>query len=74
MSIDKHIEKFGKEFIALPVKNVRYWAELGMHIGEVLVGNSSHTTNSTIAFEFYDKLDENSVMAYKPTDHYKKEL
>ena len=74
MTLDKQIEKFGKEFVSVPVKNIRYWAELEMHIGEVLVGDSKHPTNSTIAFEFYDELGDNTAIAYKPLDHYRRDL
>jgi hypothetical protein len=71
MSLDKHIEKFGKEFVSIPVCNLRYWKDLGMYIGETLVADKNHSISSTIAFEFFDELGKDVFLAYKPLSCYK---
>jgi len=73
MTLADQVEKFGKDFISIPVTNVRYWKQLEMNIGEVLVGCEKHPINSTIAFEFYDMLNDTTALAYKHLEHYQNE-
>ena len=56
MSLEKAIKNFGEQFVSIPVKNVRYWHELEMYIGEVIVGDKAHPKRSSIAFEFKDDI------------------
>ena len=72
MTLDKHIEKFGKEFVSIPVKNVRYWEDFKVYIGETMLGCEYHPKHSTIAFEFFDTLNNEVALAYKPMSCYKK--
>lgn len=71
MSLEKHIEKYGGDFVAIPVTNIRYWNLIERHIGEVLTDcDCRHPKGSTISFEYFDKYDENVSLAYKPLSDY----
>jgi hypothetical protein len=70
MTIEDHVNKFGKEFTTYAVKNVQYWEDLKMYIGQALSGDEKHATDSTIGFEFYDSIGEDKCLAYKPLIHY----
>ena len=72
MTIEKHIEKFGAEFVSIPVQNIRYWDDLEMYLGELMAGDGRHPVGSSIAFEFYDQLTEDVGIAYKPLECYHK--
>ena len=72
MSLEKAIENFGKNFVSIPVKNVRYWNEMEMYVGEVVIGDKEHPKNSTIAFEFYDGINKEVCLAYKPNTCYRR--
>jgi len=73
MSLEKHIEKFGKEFVSIPVKDVRYWDALEMYIGNVTDCDKYHPIDSTIAFEFYDENENGQCIAYKPLSCFRRD-
>jgi len=73
MTLQEQIEKFGTEFATIPVNNIRYWNELEMYIGEVVIGCEAHPVKSTIGFEFYEELSPGLTVAYKPLDCYRNE-
>ncbi len=72
MTLEKAIENFGKQFVSIPVENVKYWDEMEMYIGEVVVGDKTHPKHSIIAFEFKDDIGNGRYIAYKPMDCYRK--
>ena len=72
MTLEKHIERFGTEFVSIPVTNIRYWEDLEMYLGEILIGDARHPEGSSICFEFYDQLTDETAIAYKPLSCYHK--
>ena len=37
MTLEKAIESFGKNFVSIPVENIRYWDDLEMYLGDVII-------------------------------------
>ena len=72
MTLEQAVENFKGNFVSIPVDNVRYWDDLEMYIGEVIVGTEHHPTGSSIAFEFKDDIGGGKYIAYKPLDCYRK--
>lgn len=72
MTLQDFVEKHQGKFVAIPVVNVRYWAELETYIGEALVETPRHSGGSTIAFDFFEEFGyrqlEPVYLAYK-VDH-----
>jgi hypothetical protein len=71
MTLEQAVEKYGEYFKVIPVQNIRYWDELGEHIGEVQVTSDcgKFKKNSTISFELYEMQGE-FILAYKPVRQY----
>ena len=72
MTLEKAIESFGKNFVSIPVENIRYWDDLEMYLGDVIIGTKHHPEGSSIAFEFYDDIGGYRFIAYKPMNCYHK--
>lgn len=72
MTLDKAIENFGKNFISIPIENIRYWNDLEVYMGDVIVGTKHHSSGSSIAFEFFDDIGGGKYIAYKPLNCYHK--
>ena len=72
MTLEKHIEKFGTDFVTIPVGELKYWHDFEIYIGNVLVGDTKHPKGSTIAFEFFDDIGKDTYVAYKPLNCYKR--
>ena len=72
MTLEKHIEKFGDNFVSIPVKDIKYWEEYEMYIGNVVIGDKIHPKGSTIGFEFFDDIGNNTYIAYKPLNCYRR--
>ena len=70
MTLERHLEKFGTDFVTVPVRNVRLWEDYGIYVGEVVMSCDMHPTGSTIGFEFYDELSLDVYVAYKTIDAY----
>ena len=70
MTLEEQLKKFGREFASYPVKDLKYNELMEIHEGEVLHGDINHPTGKVIAFEFYDVLDKNVAIAYKPVRGY----
>ena len=72
MTLEQALENFKEGFVSVPVTNVRYLDELEMYIGEVIMGDQYHPKDSSIAFEFFDGVNETMCVAYKPLTCYHK--
>jgi hypothetical protein len=56
--LEKAIEEFKGDFTAIPVKNIRYWKDAGLFLGE------ETKNNSTISFKYYNPIFSDYAIAY----------
>jgi len=65
MTLEKAINKHGSGIRAIPVDEPKYWDMLDMYMANCLADVVGHPKNSTICFDFYDKMGD-FYLAYKP--------
>jgi hypothetical protein len=64
MNLEKAIKKHGT-VRAIPISEPKYWDMLDMYMANCLRDVVGHPKNSTICFDFYDKVGD-EFLAYKP--------